>query len=60
VHSREEPVSLRAPPQPAARPPVSDLRGNTDQISPPFISTNDEFRQLMAAIGTVLSAQEAK
>jgi adenosylmethionine-8-amino-7-oxononanoate aminotransferase len=44
----------------ACCPPVSDLRGNTVQISPPFISTNDEFRQLMAAIDTVLSAQEAK
>jgi adenosylmethionine-8-amino-7-oxononanoate aminotransferase len=36
------------------------LRGNTVQISPPFITTDDEIRQLVAAIGTVLSAKEAK
>ena len=36
------------------------LRGNTVQISPPFITTDDEIRQLVAAIDTVLSAQEAK
>ncbi|MFI1510744.1 aminotransferase class III-fold pyridoxal phosphate-dependent enzyme [Streptomyces sp. NPDC020597] len=38
------------------RPP----RGNTVQISPPFITTDDELRQLVAAIDTVLSVQEAK
>jgi adenosylmethionine-8-amino-7-oxononanoate aminotransferase len=42
------------------RRPISDLRGNTVQISPPFITTDDEIRQLVAAIDTVLSAQEAK
>jgi adenosylmethionine-8-amino-7-oxononanoate aminotransferase len=42
------------------RPHVSDRRGNTVQISPPFIATDDEVRRLVAAIDTVLSAQEAK
>ncbi|MEW2051841.1 hypothetical protein [Streptomyces sp. NPDC005476] len=42
------------------RPHVSDRRGNTVQISPPFIATADEVRRLVAAIVTVLSAQEAK
>ena len=41
------------------RPHVCDRRGNTVRISPPFITT-DELRQLVAAIDTVLSAQEAK
>ncbi|WP_107056160.1 aminotransferase class III-fold pyridoxal phosphate-dependent enzyme [Streptomyces griseus] len=36
------------------------LRGNTVQISPPFITTDDAIRQLVAAIDTVLSVQEAK
>lgn len=36
------------------------LRGNTIQISPPFITTDDEIRQLVAAIDTVLAAQESK
>ena len=36
------------------------LRGNTVQISPPFITTDDEIRQLVAAIDTVVCAQEAK
>lgn len=35
------------------------LRGNTVQISPPFITTDDEIRQLVAAIDTVLATQEA-
>ncbi|MFF9033121.1 hypothetical protein [Streptomyces iakyrus] len=42
------------------RPHASDRRGNTVQISPPFIATDDEVRRLVAAIDTVLSAQEAK
>ncbi|WP_306319614.1 MULTISPECIES: aspartate aminotransferase family protein [unclassified Streptomyces] len=36
------------------------LRGNTVQISPPFITTDDELRQLVAAIGTVLSTHESR
>jgi hypothetical protein len=42
------------------RPHVSDRRGNTVQISLPSIATDDEVRRLVAAIVTVLSAQEAK
>jgi adenosylmethionine-8-amino-7-oxononanoate aminotransferase len=42
------------------RPLASDLRGNTVQISPPFITTDDEVRQLVAAIDTVVSAKEAE
>lgn len=33
------------------------LRGNTVQISPPFITTDEEIRQLVAAIDAVLTAQ---
>ncbi|RSM47299.1 aspartate aminotransferase family protein [Amycolatopsis balhimycina DSM 5908] len=33
------------------------LRGNTLQISPPFITTDDELRQLVKAIGTVVTDQ---
>jgi adenosylmethionine-8-amino-7-oxononanoate aminotransferase len=33
------------------------LRGNTVQISPPFITTDDEIRQLVAAIDTVITAK---
>ncbi|MGD6757179.1 aspartate aminotransferase family protein [Streptomyces sp. BH105] len=36
------------------------LRGNTVQISPPFITTDDELRGLVAAIGTVLAAHEGR
>ncbi|MFH8738517.1 aspartate aminotransferase family protein [Streptomyces sp. NPDC017964] len=36
------------------------LRGNTVQISPPFITTDDELRQLVAAIGAVLDARAAR
>lgn len=34
------------------------LRGNTLQISPPFITTDDELIQLVAAIGHVLSEED--
>ncbi len=33
------------------------LRGNTVQISPPFITTDDEVRELVSALGAVLSGQ---
>jgi adenosylmethionine-8-amino-7-oxononanoate aminotransferase len=36
------------------------LRGNTVQISPPFITTDDELRELVAAIDAVITAQESK
>ncbi|MFJ9181190.1 aspartate aminotransferase family protein [Streptomyces sp. NPDC102360] len=36
------------------------LRGNTVQISPPFITTDEELRGLVAAIGTVLAAHEGR
>jgi adenosylmethionine-8-amino-7-oxononanoate aminotransferase len=36
------------------------LRGNTVQVSPPFITTDDEIRQLVAAIDAVIADQEAK
>ncbi|MFF3489721.1 aspartate aminotransferase family protein [Streptomyces sp. NPDC002795] len=36
------------------------LRGNTVQISPPFITTDDELRALVAAIATVLAAHEGR
>ncbi|MET8473653.1 aminotransferase class III-fold pyridoxal phosphate-dependent enzyme [Streptomyces sp. NPDC006422] len=36
------------------------LRGNTVQISPPFITTDDELRGLVAAIGAVLAAHEGR
>ncbi|MGY0489515.1 aminotransferase family protein [Streptomyces sp. WG-D5] len=36
------------------------LRGNTVQISPPFITTDDELRQLVGAIGTVLATHEGR
>ncbi|MYS89044.1 MULTISPECIES: hypothetical protein [Streptomyces] len=42
------------------RPHVSDRGGNAVQISLPFVTTDDEIRQLVAVIGTVLSVQEAK
>jgi adenosylmethionine-8-amino-7-oxononanoate aminotransferase len=35
------------------------LRGNTVQISPPFITTADEIRRLVAAIDAVATAQYA-
>jgi adenosylmethionine-8-amino-7-oxononanoate aminotransferase len=34
------------------------LRGNTVQISPPFITTDDELRQLVVALEDVVTAQE--
>ncbi|MFJ9127888.1 aspartate aminotransferase family protein [Streptomyces sp. NPDC102340] len=36
------------------------LRGNTVQISPPFITTDEELRGLVTAIGTVLAAHEGR
>lgn len=36
------------------------LRGNTLQLSPPFITTDDELVQFVAAISSVLSEEEAK
>ncbi|MHC5259075.1 aminotransferase family protein [Streptomyces sp. UC4497] len=36
------------------------LSGNTVQISPPFITTDEELRGLVAAIGTVLAAHEGQ
>jgi adenosylmethionine-8-amino-7-oxononanoate aminotransferase len=33
------------------------LRGNTPQISPPFITTDDEIRQLVRTIDVVIAAQ---
>jgi adenosylmethionine-8-amino-7-oxononanoate aminotransferase len=36
------------------------LRGNTLQLSPPFITTDDELTQFVAAIGHVLSEEEVK
>lgn len=33
------------------------LRGNTVQISPPFITTDEEIRELVAALGAVISTQ---
>jgi adenosylmethionine-8-amino-7-oxononanoate aminotransferase len=36
------------------------LRGNTVQISPPFVTTDEELRGLVAAIGTVLAAHEGR
>lgn len=36
------------------------LRGNTLQISPPFITTDSELRQFIAAIDHVLSEEETK
>ncbi|MDH6195512.1 adenosylmethionine-8-amino-7-oxononanoate aminotransferase [Mycobacterium frederiksbergense] len=36
------------------------LRGNTLQISPPFIATNDELTQFVSAIDHVLQEEEAK
>ncbi|MHB9756559.1 aminotransferase family protein [Streptomyces sp. BYX5S] len=36
------------------------LRGNTVQISPPFITTDDELRRLVGAIGTVLATHEGR
>ncbi|MEB8342926.1 aminotransferase family protein [Streptomyces endophyticus] len=36
------------------------LRGNTVQISPPFITTDDELRGLVAAIAAVLTAHEGR
>ncbi|MFI5658791.1 aspartate aminotransferase family protein [Streptomyces sp. NPDC051684] len=36
------------------------LRGNTVQISPPFITTDEELRALVAAIGTVLATHEGR
>lgn len=34
------------------------LRGNTIQISPPFIATDDEVRQLVSTLAAVIAAQE--
>ncbi|WP_342659764.1 Putrescine--pyruvate aminotransferase [Rhodococcus ruber] len=34
------------------------LRGNTVQISPPFITTDDELRELVAAIEAAVTAQD--
>lgn len=39
--------------------PPRALRGNTIQLSPPFIATDDEIRDLVAALDTVFAAQEA-
>ncbi|WP_368681143.1 aminotransferase class III-fold pyridoxal phosphate-dependent enzyme [Rhodococcus opacus] len=36
------------------------LRGNTIQISPPFITTDDELRDLLGAIEIALSNQDGK
>jgi adenosylmethionine-8-amino-7-oxononanoate aminotransferase len=36
------------------------LRGNTLQLSPPFITTDDELTQFVAAISHVLSEEETK
>ncbi|MGD6748475.1 aspartate aminotransferase family protein [Streptomyces sp. BH106] len=36
------------------------LRGNTVQISPPFITTDEELRGLVTAIGTVLASHEGR
>jgi adenosylmethionine-8-amino-7-oxononanoate aminotransferase len=36
------------------------LRGNTLQISPPFISTEEEVNALVDAIGTVLHGFEGR
>ncbi|CAN5747964.1 hypothetical protein BH10ACT9_BH10ACT9_34130 [soil metagenome] len=36
------------------------FRGNTIQLSPPFITTDDELTQFVAAIGHVLSEEEVK
>ena len=35
------------------------LRGNSVQISPPFITTDDELRQVVTEIDTVITAQES-
>jgi hypothetical protein len=35
------------------------LRGNTLQISPPFITTDDELRGLVQTIGAVVAKREA-
>jgi adenosylmethionine-8-amino-7-oxononanoate aminotransferase len=36
------------------------LRGNTLQLSPPFITTDDELTEFVAAIASVLTEEEAK
>jgi adenosylmethionine-8-amino-7-oxononanoate aminotransferase len=35
------------------------LRGNTIQLSPPFITTDDEIRQVVTALDSVIAAREA-
>jgi adenosylmethionine-8-amino-7-oxononanoate aminotransferase len=39
---------------------VRPLRGNTIQISPPFITTDEEVRILIEAIDDTLTEQETK
>lgn len=39
---------------------VRPLRGNTLQLSPPFITTDDELRTLVAAIDDTLAGEEQK
>jgi adenosylmethionine-8-amino-7-oxononanoate aminotransferase len=36
------------------------LRGNTVQVSPPFITTDEELRELVGAIETAVVAQDER